>query len=276
MEKRGSFMAKTIGIISIKGGVGKTTTVSNLGSVLANDFGKRVLLVDANFSAPNLGLHLGIVEPEKSMHHVLAGKADIRSAIHKHDNGFDVLPSSLIPKKIDPLKLRSKLSALKDDYDVVLLDSSPALNEEMLATMMASDELLVVTTPDYPTLSCTMNATRIAKKRGTPITGLILNKVRNKNYELGLDQVEAAVELPVLAVLPDEVRVLEALSKSIPASAHIPSADFAVEYKKLAAALIGENFTDARFKSKIKGVFTRNLSKADVNKTLLRNERVGE
>jgi MinD-like ATPase involved in chromosome partitioning or flagellar assembly len=45
---------KIIGIISIKGGVGKTTAVSNLGAVLANEFGKKVLLVDANFTAPNL------------------------------------------------------------------------------------------------------------------------------------------------------------------------------------------------------------------------------
>jgi len=51
-------MGKTIGIISIKGGVGKTTTVSALGAALANEFDKKVLLIDANFSAPNLALHL--------------------------------------------------------------------------------------------------------------------------------------------------------------------------------------------------------------------------
>ena len=51
-------MVKIYGIISIKGGVGKTTAVCNLGAVLAHEFGKRVLLVDANLSSPNLGLHL--------------------------------------------------------------------------------------------------------------------------------------------------------------------------------------------------------------------------
>ena len=50
--------AKKIGIISIKGGVGKTSTVAALGASLAKDFNKRVLLVDANFSSPNLCLHL--------------------------------------------------------------------------------------------------------------------------------------------------------------------------------------------------------------------------
>lgn len=67
-------MGKVIGVISIKGGVGKTTVVSNLGATLAYEFGKKVLVIDANFSAANLGLHLGIVDPEITIHDVLAGK----------------------------------------------------------------------------------------------------------------------------------------------------------------------------------------------------------
>ncbi|MCH8872918.1 AAA family ATPase, partial [candidate division KSB1 bacterium] len=55
--------AKTIGILSIKGGVGKTSTVAALGAAIAG-FDKKVLLIDGNFSAPNLGLHLGIVNPK--------------------------------------------------------------------------------------------------------------------------------------------------------------------------------------------------------------------
>ena len=44
-------MVKTIGIVSIKGGVGKSSSVSALGASLANDFNKKVLIVDANFSS---------------------------------------------------------------------------------------------------------------------------------------------------------------------------------------------------------------------------------
>ena len=62
---------KIIGIISLKGGVGKTSSVANLGAVLASEFNKKVLVVDANFSAPNLGLHLGLVEPKVTIHDVL-------------------------------------------------------------------------------------------------------------------------------------------------------------------------------------------------------------
>tara|TARA_Y100000034_G_scaffold127798_1_gene181279 strand:- start:1949 stop:2296 length:348 start_codon:yes stop_codon:yes gene_type:complete len=115
-------MTKTVGVIAIKGGVGKTTTTVNIGASLANDFGKKVLIVDGNYSAPNLGLHIGVVKPKKTLHDVLSGKLPIKNAIHTHDEGFDYLPSNLIHKKIDVYKLKQKLSEVRNDYDVILVD----------------------------------------------------------------------------------------------------------------------------------------------------------
>ncbi len=263
-------MTKTFGIIAIKGGVGKTTTVVNLGAVIAKDFNKKVLIVDGNFSAPNLGLHIGAVNPRHTLHDVLSGKLPITQAVYEHELGFDYLPSCLIHKKIDVYKLKQKLQEVKDNYDVVLIDSSPNLNHEMLSAMVASDELLVVTTPDFPTLSATMNAIRVAKKRKTPISGLIMNKVRNMRYELSVDDVQDATNTPVLALLHDDHKVLEALSETMPYSIHSPKRNAAVEYKKLAAALIGDNFKDTRFKSKIRKLFG-SKGRTDVNRDLYRD-----
>jgi MinD-like ATPase involved in chromosome partitioning or flagellar assembly len=134
-------MGKVIGIIAIKGGVGKTTTVANLGSILAKDFKKNVLLVDANFSAPNLGLHFGITNPKKTLHDVLLNRADINEAIIKQSENFHIIPSAFLSKKINPFKLKKYIDKIKDNYDMVLIDSSPTLNEEILSTMVASDEL---------------------------------------------------------------------------------------------------------------------------------------
>jgi len=101
-------MGKTIGVISLKGGVGKTSIVTALGSAIA-DFGKKVLLVDGNLSAPNLGVHLDVINPDKTLHHVLAGKANFRDSIQKLGK-FDLLPASVFPKEeVSPLKLKKKL-----------------------------------------------------------------------------------------------------------------------------------------------------------------------
>src|SRR3989338_9727115 len=137
-------MGKTIGIISIKGGVGKTTVASSMATDLANNFNKKVMLIDANYSAPNVGLHMDIVSPEKTIHDVIAGRARIESAIHKRF-GVDVVPGSYFSnKELNYLKLKDKIAKVKGDYDFIILDSSPALNEEVLSAMMASDHLFVV------------------------------------------------------------------------------------------------------------------------------------
>ncbi|MBW3010591.1 AAA family ATPase [Candidatus Woesearchaeota archaeon] len=261
---------KIFGIIAIKGGVGKTTCTSNLAAVLANEFNKRVLVVDANFSAPNLGLHLGIVEPEKTLHDVLLDKAPITDAVYQTDYGFDIVPASLMNKKVNPFKLKQKVHMLRDSYDIILIDSSPNLNDEILATMVAADKLLVVSSPDYPTLSCTMQAVKTAKSKRTNIAGLILNRVYNKKFELTVSDIEDAAETPVLAVVPHDVRVLEALSKSMPAALNTPLSDAIIEYKHLAACLINEKYNDPRFKTKIKKLFgSGRVLKHEVNRAII-------
>ena len=153
-------MSRTIGIISIKGGVGKTTVASSLATDLANHHKQNVLLVDGNFSAPNLGLHMDIVEPKKTIHHVLDKKAKIQSAIH-NKFGVDVIPGSYtFQGNLNVLKLKDRIKKLNSSYDFIIIDSSPTLNEEILSTMLASDNLFVVSTPDYPTLSCSLRAAK--------------------------------------------------------------------------------------------------------------------
>ena len=63
-------IGKVLGLISIKGGVGKTTSVLNIASSLSNDYNKKVVVVDANFSSPNVALHLGSVDHKIGRAHV--------------------------------------------------------------------------------------------------------------------------------------------------------------------------------------------------------------
>ncbi len=257
-------MGSTIGVISLKGGVGKTSIVSSLGAALAG-FEKKVLLVDANLSAPNLGHHFNIISPSSSLHHVLSGRISPVDAVHEMKN-FDVIPSSMFCRaNINPLKLKDKLRQLKRKYDFTIIDSSPSLNEETLAVMNASDGLFVVTTPDHPTLSATIKASRMAKKRGTPIIGLILNKFHNKNFELSISDIEELAELPVMAVIPYDINILKSLSVCTPSTIYKPNSDSSDEFKKLAATLIGEKYKQIKLKK-----FFRWISppRQDINRTI--------
>ena len=244
---------KTIGIISIKGGVGKTTTVINLATSLANDYGKKVLVVDANFSSPNINLHLGSVEHKAHLHDALKNKTSIVNTIHDHDFGFHFIPSALGNEKINHLSLKHKLAGLKKYYDFIILDSSPSLNNEILATISSSDELYVVSRPDLPTLSTTLRAVKLAKQKGMNIAGLILNKVRGKTYEISKESMQELTGVPVLSVLNENVRVLESLSKVKPITLHSPHSNVSREYKKLAALLSGEQYKEPSIMMKAYG-----------------------
>jgi len=257
-------MGKVIGVVSLKGGVGKTSVVAALGAAISK-FGKKVLLVDANFSAPNLGLHLDLIDPEVSLQDVLSRKANVNQAIYKLDD-FDVIPSSIVyPSEINVLKLKDKIRILRKRYDVVLIDSSPSLNEETLAVILAADDLLVVTTPDYPTLGMTMKSVKAARQRGTPISGLVINKVYKKNFELSLDDVERTAEVPVMAVIPHDVNVLKALSEFTPSTIHKPKSKGSQEFHRLAASLIGEEYEPVRLKRFFRW---RSPNKQDINRTI--------
>src|SRR3989338_3632160 len=206
--------ARIIGFISVKGGVGKTTSVANLGFILANNFKKKVLVVDGNFSAPNLALHFGFVKPQYTLHDVLDGKVNIRKAIYEHSSGMHLLPSSLISKKVDYTKFGKHLAGLRSFYDV------------------------------------------------------IINKVRGKKYELSLDEIQNTTKVPVVSVLHDDEGLLEALAKTKPLAA-LKENNTVIEYKKLAAALIGERYRDSRLTTKVKGLFSKKLSQDEVNRAIV-------
>ncbi len=256
-------MGKSFGITSLKGGVGKTSVTSSLGAAIAS-FDKRVLLIDGNFSTPHLGLHFNIIEPKVTLHDVLGKEANISDAIH-HTENLDIIPSSVYPQeKINPFHLRGKVNFIKRSYDVVLIDSSPALGEEIFSVMLSSDSIIIVTTPDFPTLSTTLKAVKIAKQRGTQITGLIINKAYNRNFEIPLKEIEDFAEVPVLAVIPYDVNQLKALSKYTPSTNFKPNSEGSKEYRKLAATLIGEKYKPRS----LKNLFGLTPKKQDINREL--------
>src|SRR3989344_1337425 len=232
-------MPHTIRIVSIKGGVGKTTIASSIATDLANHYKKKVLLVDANFSAPNAALHMNLLEADKTLHDALANKIKIKSAI-KNRYGVDIIPGRYFAKhNYNPLKLKDKLKLVKNDYDYIILDASPSMNEEVLASIIASDSIFIVTTPDYPTLSCSLKTAKFIKNRGKKVAGIILNKIRDPLFEISLKEIEKSIEIPVVARILDEKLNTRALYTRIPMPLYKRNSQFSKEINNLCAAITG-------------------------------------
>jgi len=259
-------MGASLGIVSIKGGVGKTTVASSIAAGLANQCKKKVLLVDANYSAPNIGLHMDIIEPGRTIHEVLAGKARISSAIHRR-YGVDVIPGSYIyDKPFNSLKLRNRLARIQDSYDFLIIDSSPNLNEELISVILASDYLFLVTTPDYPTLSCSLRLIRFARQYGSYIAGVILNKTKDSRYELSVREIEETTGIPVVAKIPEEKIHKKALYYRIPSVLYKKNSKFSKEILGLNEVLTGMPHKKGIFES----LFSFPLRREEINRTLLK------
>jgi septum site-determining protein MinD len=93
---------RVISILSGKGGVGKTTTVANLGLALSMVFNKKVVLLDGNSTTPDLGLHLGMYSFPHTLEDVLMGKVSITEALYHHPQGISILPPPcpLTPRRL--------------------------------------------------------------------------------------------------------------------------------------------------------------------------------
>ncbi len=243
-----------VGVISAKGGVGKTTIVANLGVALVSEFGKKVLAVDGNITAPNLGLYLDIVRPPVTLHDVLKNQISITQSIYVHKTGLHVIPGSLgTVEQVNLENLREEIRKVSNRYDFVLIDSAPGLNEEVLAVVNTSDNLLIVTNPSFPTVTTTFKSIKLAKERWVPITGIVLNRVQGK-YELGERDVADALDISNLAVIPEDINVAKAVSQGMTVVDYSPKSPASKEFIKLAADLSGGEYLEGFF-SKTKKLF---------------------
>jgi MinD-like ATPase involved in chromosome partitioning or flagellar assembly len=213
-------------------------------------------------------MHLNVFPPKVSLQDVLLRTAHAHEAIENLEN-FDIISSEMFNDfELEVLSLKKRIKSLKDKYDIILIDSSPKLDGETLAVMLASDEILVVTTPDVPTLGTTIKAIKHAKKRGTNIGGLVLNKIYNKKFEIPLEEIEDTLDVPVLATVPHDVGFLKALSKFKPMTQHRPNSEASEEFMKLAAALSGEKYKPVKVRNFFKWL---NPKKHEINRVIYYN-----
>lgn len=229
---------KTLGLVSGKGGVGKSTSAINLAAAL-HSLGKQTILIDTNLTTANVGIHLGSPSNPITLHHVLQGKNSIHEAIYRHPSGMYFIPGSLALEDMDKLKL-SQLKTIKElKADYLILDGAAGLGKEALATMEHSDELLIVTNAELPAMTDALKTIRVAEELGKSVKGVLVTRTKKDKYDISLRNIEAMLEKPVIGVIPEDATVREAMSMKDSLVFTHPHSNAAQGYMRLAAAISG-------------------------------------
>ncbi len=236
-------MGRTIAMASGKGGVGKTTVTANLGVALAK-LGKKTLVVDADIAMANLSLLFGIQTAPITLHDVLVGDAELYDAIYDGPAGVKIIPSGLSLssyRKVEPERISSVLSAVKNEYDFILIDVPAGIGDNAMAAMSAAGEMILVVTPDPASLADALKTKMVGERLGVRPMGTIINMVRGIPGEASPDDVRQILELPVLGSIPDdnEVRRSFLMRRPQPVVLRKPDAKASRAFMAIAARLAG-------------------------------------
>jgi septum site-determining protein MinD len=229
-------------ICSGKGGTGKTTLSANLAVAMAQ-YGRDVLVVDADIEMANLCFHLGVDGSSPTLHDVLAGKADVTEAL-REAHGVKVLPGAIsltALKHTDPERLEEVLRVL-DAHDVIVIDAPAGLGRPVLTALSVSEAALLVVNPEIPSISDALKTRVVAGKLGTSVLGAVLTRWRGAPEEIPVRDVETVLETKVLATIPEDANVRAACSFGVPLVLYKPDSPAAQAVKKLAADLLGEEY----------------------------------
>ncbi len=237
-------MGRIIAIISGKGGVGKTTTAINLGAAL-NKFKQEVILVDANLNTPNIGIHLGAPIVPVTLNHVLKDKADIEEAVYEHSSGTKIIPSSLSVKELTKFntkkfpEIAKKLGKLSD---FVIFDSAAGFGQEAMDTLLAGEEIIIVTNPEMPAVTDALKAVKVAREMGKEIKGIIVTRQKNAKYEMPLSSIKSMLESNIIGVIPEDDSIKKSLTKRDAVVHTHPRSKASRKYQDIAAKILGGKY----------------------------------
>jgi flagellar biosynthesis protein FlhG len=148
---------KTITVTSGKGGVGKTNMVANL-AIALRKLGNEVLVFDADLGLSNIDVLLNLA-PSYNIEHVLSGQKSLKEVLVEGPHGIKILPASSGAQEITELDEMQRLRLMEafDSYDgqidVLLVDTGAGISANVAFFCIASQEIIVVTSPEPTSLT---------------------------------------------------------------------------------------------------------------------------
>lgn len=237
---------RLVTVFSPKGGVGKTTIAANLAVALTNR-DLHVCLVDLDLGFGDIAITLQLF-PARTIADAVALEEGLDFTVLEplltpHRRGFTTLVAPVQPDakdSIPPSLINRILSILKSNFDFVVVDTSPAFDEHVLQAFDETDDLLLVTTLDVPTLknvkiaSETLDLLNFPKPR----RHLVLNRADDK-VGLSTDKVEVTLDMKIAQTIPTSPEVANATNAGEPITASLPKHPASLALARLADVVIG-------------------------------------
>ncbi len=238
--------ARVYTIASGKGGTGKTTTTLNLGTALAL-LGKKTIILDADIGMANLGLLLGLEKCKITLHEVLSGSAKINEAIYDGPGGLKVVPSGLSLRgfqNCNPDRLREVMSAIVEGMDFVLIDAPAGISKDGVIPLAVADNVLLVVNPELASMADALKTKALTEMLGRTVEGAILNRAEIEKTEINRSKVSELLGVKVLEMIPEDANVRRSAAFKVPIVVRVPNSPAAIAFRRLAALIAGEKFTE--------------------------------
>ena len=251
-------MSEVIVITSGKGGVGKTTTVANIGTGLAA-LGKKVAVVDTDIGLRNLDVVMGLENRiVYNLVDVINGNCRLRQALIRDRRHPDLylLPSAQTKDKtaVSPEQMIKLTEDLREEFDYVLLDCPAGIERGFRNAVAGADKALVVTTPEVSAIRDADRIIGLLESGGIRDIRLIINRLRPDMIARGdMMSVEDVLEILAVdligAILDDEqlveyLKLADSLGLDALVEAH--DAEEVARALKAGAQIIGVNNRDLK------------------------------
>ena len=217
-------MGEVIVVTSGKGGVGKTTTTANVGTGLAKE-GKKVVLIDTDIGLRNLDVVMGLENRiVYNLVDVVEGNCRIKQAMikdKKYPNLF-LLPSAQTRDKtsVTPEQMSKLVEELKSEFDYIILDCPAGIEQGFKNAIAAADRALIVTTPEVSAIRDADRIIGLLEANDIHKIDLVINRIRMDMVERGdmlsKDDVLDILAVDLIGIVPDDENIVISTNQGEP------------------------------------------------------------